>query len=127
MDKKHTWISLEFRLAALLLAVLLLFSTAQAQKSTAQPKKLPSVDKIVENYLKAIGGKKAVASIRDATYEWIIQFNNQPFGTARLQLKAPSSERWEMTFANGQVISAISAKPACGRWSRPEDAHPDWC
>src|SRR4029453_13980686 len=58
------------------------------------PRKLPSAEKIIDNYLKAIGGKKAVAGIRDATYDYSIQVNNQPFGTARFQTKLPASERW---------------------------------
>src|SRR6201988_285431 len=86
---------------------LLLFA---AQASYAQ--KLPSADKIVDNYLKATGGKKAVGALRDATYEWIIQFNDQPFGTARTQRKAPASERFELTFGNGQIISASNARSA---------------
>jgi outer membrane lipoprotein-sorting protein len=104
---------LKLRLGSILLVVLSVFcASAQAQKSTALPKKLPSAEKVVDNYLKAVGGKKIVGAIRDATYEWLIHFNNQPFGTARLQLKAPSSERWEMTFGNGQVISSSNASSA---------------
>jgi hypothetical protein len=96
--------------AALWLAVLLVLV---AQPAFAQsPKKLPSADKIVDNYLKAIGGKKAVGALQDATYEWTIQLNNQPFGTARTQRKAPSSERWEMTFGNGQIISGTNTRSA---------------
>jgi outer membrane lipoprotein-sorting protein len=84
--------------AALWLAVLLVLV---AQPAFAQsPKKLPSADKIVDNYLKAIGGKKAVAAL------------HQPFGTARTQRKAPSSERWEMTFGNGQIISGTNTRSA---------------
>ena len=86
---------------------LLLFA---AQASYAQ--KLPSADKIVDNYLKATGGKKAVSALNDATYEWIIEFNGQPIGTARTQRKAPASERVELTFGNGQVISASNARSA---------------
>ena len=84
-----------------------------AQPAFAQlPKKLPSADKIVDNYLKAIGGKKTAGAVKDATYEWTIQLNNQPIGTARTQRKAPSSERWEMTFGNGQIISATNTRSA---------------
>src|SRR6185436_9065513 len=81
---------------------LLLFA---AQAALAQSK-LPSADKIVDNYLKASGGKKSVGALKDATYGWIIQLNNQPIGTARTQRKAPASERFELTFSNGQIISA---------------------
>jgi hypothetical protein len=89
---------------------LLLFVAAAAQASYAQ--KLPSPDKIVDNYLKATGGKKAVAALRDATYEWTIQLNGQPIGTARTQRKAPASERLELTFGNGQIISASNTRSA---------------
>src|SRR5258705_4167441 len=86
----------------LLLSLVLSAQTLTAQKSiSGPPRKLPSANKIVDNYLKAIGGKKQVAAIRDASYEWVIQVNDQAFGTARTQRKPPSSERWEMTFGNG--------------------------
>src|ERR1044072_3614934 len=90
-----------------LLVVLLLFATAaQAQK------KLPSAEKIVDNYLKAIGGKKSVAALKDATCDWIIEFDKNPYGIARLQRKAPASERWELTFGNGQIVSATNTRSA---------------
>ncbi|HEX5603279.1 MAG TPA: hypothetical protein VFX63_12040 [Pyrinomonadaceae bacterium] len=96
------------QLRLLLVALLLLVTAPQA---LAQ-KKLPSAEKIVDNYLKAIGGKKSAGALKDATYEWIIHFNDQPFGAARLQRKAPASERWELTFGNGQIISATNARSA---------------
>jgi len=105
--------------ADLALGILLVLTTQQAFAQT-QPKKLPAADKIVDNYLKAIGGKKAASALRDATYEWLIQFNGQPFGTARTQRKAPSSERWEMTFGNGQMISATNTRSA---WELGLDNH----
>ena len=74
--------------------------------------KLPSVDKIVDKYLKAIGGKKPARAIKDATYEWTIQLNDQPIGTGRTQRKAAASERWELTFGNGQIITATNARSA---------------
>jgi hypothetical protein len=88
-----------------------LFIASVGQVALAQ-KKLPSAEKIVDNYLKAIGGKKTAAARKDATYEWIVQFNNQPIGTARTQRKAPSSERWELTFGNGQIISGTNSRSA---------------
>jgi hypothetical protein len=93
----------------LLLVVLLLAVTAP--QAVAQ-KKLPSAEKIVDNYLKAIGGKRSVSALKDATYDWIIQVNNEPYGTARLQRKAPASERWELTFGNGQIVSATNTRSA---------------
>ena len=92
---------------------LLLLLASTAQSSHAQnTKKLPSADKIVDNYLKAIGGKKAAASHKDATYEWIIQLNDKAIGTARTQRKAPASERSELTFGTGQIISATNSRSA---------------
>jgi hypothetical protein len=99
--------------------ILLLFVLAAAASlavaqagATPASKKLPSAERIVENYLKAIGGKKAVAAQKDASYEWTVEFNNQPIGTARTLRKAPSSERLELTFGNGQIISATNSRSA---------------
>ena len=102
------------------LGVLLLICSVVQTAFGQNNKKHPSADKIVDNYLKATGGRKAVGSIRDATYEWIIQLNNQPIGTARTQLKAPASERLELTFGNGQIISATNARSA---WEMGLDNH----
>ena len=97
----------------------MLLLAAIAAPALAQ-KKLPSAEKIVDNYLKAIGGKKSAGALKDATYEWIIQSNDQPFGTARLQRKAPASERWELTFGEGQIISATNTRSA---WELGLDRH----
>jgi len=102
------------------LGLLLLVIAGAAQASFAQTKKLPSAEKIVDNYLKAAGGKKAAAALRDATYEWIVQLNTEPIGTARTQRKAPASERWELTFGNGQLISGTNARSA---WEVGLDNH----
>lgn len=98
------------KLIAAVVSVLLCAAILLAQ--SAGPKKLPSAEKIVDSYLKAIGGKKAVTAQRDVTYEWIVQLNNQTIGTARTLRKAPGSERLELTFGNGQIISAANARSA---------------
>ncbi len=98
----------------------LLLLLAGVAPNTPAQKKLPSADKIVDNYLKAVGGKKSVAALKDATYNWTIQFNDQPFGTARTQRKPPSSERWELTFGNGQIISGTNTRSA---WELGLDHH----
>ena len=112
------------KLIVLRLGLLLLVIAGTVQASFGQngsPKKLPSAEKIVDNYLKATGGKKAAATLRDATFEWLVQLNNQPIGTARTQIKAPASERWELTFGNGQIISGTNARSA---WEVGLDNHP---
>src|SRR6267143_2789971 len=78
----------------------------QAQTGT---RKLPSAEKIVDNYWKAIGGKKQASAIRDATYDWTIQLHEQSMGLAKTQFKTPAAQRWEITFGNGQIISAAAA------------------
>jgi hypothetical protein len=95
------------------LALFVLAAVASpALAQSAAVKKLPSAEKIVADYIKVIGGKRAAATQRDATYEWTVYFNDQPFGTARTVRKAPASERFELTFGNGQIISAATARSA---------------
>src|SRR6185436_21131081 len=68
-----------------------------------------------ENYRqlsKTIGGKKRVAAIHDATYEWEIQLKAQPMGIAKTQIKFPASVRTELTFGNGQIVSAANPRSA---------------
>ena len=94
----------------ILCAFIVLFSVSGTFAQA--PATLPSADKIVDAYLKAIGGKKRVAAIRDATYEWEIQLKEQPMGLGKTQTKFPSSMRAELTFGNGQIISAANPRSA---------------
>lgn len=99
--------------AVALLLVLLIGSRGDSSaQTTSHPKKLPSAEKIVENYLKALGGKKKLTGIRDASFEWTIQLNNQPIGKAKTQIKSPASRRSEMIFGNGQIISGATPASA---------------
>lgn len=93
-----------------LIVLVALSAPALAQSPAA--KKLPSTEKIVGDYIKAMGGKKAVVAQRDSTSAWTVYFNNQPFGAARTLRKAPGSERFELTFGNGQIISAANTRSA---------------
>jgi hypothetical protein len=87
---------------------------------TGGTKKLPAAERIVDNYLKAIGGKKQASSIRDATYDWTVQLKDQPMGVARTQVRAPASLRSELTMGNGQIISAANPRSAWVRESGGE-------
>ena len=89
-----------------------------AQQKTARPQKLPSTEKIVGDYLKAVGGKKRLASIRDSTYEWSIQVRKQSMGSALTQQRAPTSARTDMRFGNGEINSGASSRSA---WTRGLD------
>jgi hypothetical protein len=97
---------------ALFISVACSYESALGQTAS---RKLPSAEKVIDNYLKAVGGKKATAAIRDSTYDFTIYLNDQQFGTALVHTKAPGSERWEMTFGNGQIISATNSGSA---WER---------
>ncbi len=101
---------------AVCLVIVLLGGTSilKAQKVL----KLPSAEKVIENHLKAVGGKKRVATLRDASYEWEIRLKDQPMGLAKTQLKAPGSVRTELSFGNGQVVSAANPRSA---WRRGLD------
>ena len=89
----------------------------QAQPGT----KLPSAEKIVDSYLKGIGGKKRIASIRDVTYEWQIKLKDLPMGIAKTQTKFPASVRSELIFGNGQIVSAANPRSA---WTHGLDGQP---
>ena len=91
---------------------------AQKKNTAARPQNLPSPDRIVGDYLKATGGKKRQAAIRDATYEWTIQLKDQAMGRALVKVKAPASTRMDMTFGNGELNSAASSRSA---WMRGMD------
>ena len=85
---------------------------ARAQQGSAAPRKLPSAEKVIDSYLKTIGGRKRAATIRDATYEWTIHLKDLPMGLAKTQIKNPASVRAEMSFGNGQIISAATSRSA---------------
>lgn len=83
-----------------------------AQPGSVTPTKLQSAEKIVDGYLKTIGGKKRLAAIRDVTYEWEIQLHDRTLGLATTQIRTPSSVRTELSFGNGKVISAANPRSA---------------
>jgi hypothetical protein len=111
---------LQQHLAGLCLLVLCCFA-AQFQTASAQTgaaRKLPSAEKIVDSYLKAIGGKKQLNLIYDATYDWTIQLQDQSMSVAKTQFKSPASLRSEITVGNGQIVAAANPRSA---WVRGLD------
>ena len=96
---------------------------APAQKSgeRARVKKLPSPEKIVGDYLKAVGGKKRLSAVRDATYEWSVrrgEGDGAAEGTARTFSKFPNSTRTDLIFERGETNAAAGARSA---WLRRAD------
>jgi hypothetical protein len=101
---------------ATLICATLVVLCAQCQIISAQTKKttqkLPSAEKVVEGYLKAIGGKKNVAGVRTTTHEWIVRLKDQSDGTARWFTKFPGSQRRELVLSGNQVIAATNTSSA---------------
>ncbi|HEY6187219.1 MAG TPA: hypothetical protein VIW80_06060 [Pyrinomonadaceae bacterium] len=91
---------------------------AQGKSDVRRAAKLPSPERIVGDYLKAVGGKKRLAAIRDATYSWTVMLKEQELGEARTQLKAPNAVRRDMIFGNGEINAAANASSA---WERGLD------
>jgi hypothetical protein len=104
------------RIARCALLLIVLFCGNQqllrAQTGATTRNRLPSAEKIVDSYLKTIGGKKRIANIRDATYEWEIQLKERSMGIANTQIKFPASVRAQLTFGNGEIISAANPRSA---------------
>ncbi|HLL16313.1 MAG TPA: hypothetical protein VK388_14710 [Pyrinomonadaceae bacterium] len=104
--------------ARLLLAVLILVlavcgspADACAQKNRAR--KLPSPARIVDDYLKAAGGKTRRGAVRDATYEWSAQQGaDGARGTARTFAKFPASTRTDIFLERGETNAAANARSA---------------
>lgn len=106
----------------LLLLVVLACLPALAQKSNAggARQKLPPPDKIIGDYVKAVGGKKRLAAVRDATYQWTVQGREQTSGgTATTRLKSPSSARADIKLGELEFSSGTTARSA---WSLEHDA-----
>ncbi len=97
-------------IAVQLCAVLLALTCTHAPGQTAKRQKLPSPEKIVNDYLKAIGGKKLVVGIKDATYEWGLMEKGNDYGQslqvrrAKSYLKAPSAIRTDIS--SNKLMSA---------------------
>jgi len=100
-------------------ALLLLLICAHASAS-AQSSKLPSPERIVGDYLKAVGGSKRLASMRDATYEWSVERAGADAGSARTQLKTNGAQRYDLLLTDGETDSAANARTA---WARTPDGN----
>ena len=99
------------------LLLLLLLSGFDAA-ARAQAPKLPAPDKIVGEYLKAVGGKSRVAAVRDVTYDWVVLREGREAGTARTHLKATGALRADFLLADGERDAAANPRTA---WLRERD------
>lgn len=90
------------------LAFVLLLLGCPATLAGQAARKLPSADKIVGEYLKATGGKKRQAAVRDAVYEWTAS-TAQGEERARTLAKAPASVQLETRAPDSE--SSLTANP----------------
>ncbi|MFL6286090.1 MAG: hypothetical protein ACJ74Q_23360, partial [Pyrinomonadaceae bacterium] len=97
------------------LLLLLVCATASAH---AQSSKLPSPERVVGDYVKAVGGGKRLATLRDATYEWSVKREGADAGTARTHFKTNGAQRSDLLLADGEIDSAANARTA---WARTPD------
>lgn len=111
--KPQRWLAVA--LGVVMLSVLSVQMVSAQQQSR---QKLPSPEKIVGDYLKAVGGKKQLASIRDAVYEWDVVGGGEITARARMRLKAPASSRFDSIDSHGEISSAVNLRSA---WSRGGD------
>lgn len=86
---------------------------AQTSGTRAATQRLPAPDRVVADYIKAVGGKRRLQSVQDATYEWAVE--GEPQASARTYFKAPSSSRADLILADGERDEAANARTA---WSR---------
>jgi hypothetical protein len=100
---------------------------ASAQKTAADAarRKLPSAEKIVADYVKAVGGKKRLAAIRNATYMWLVfdvgvtdGSDASPSGAAITHVQAPSSIHLNIIGAGGRIDVGVTPRAA---WTRVGD------
>ncbi len=98
--------------------LLLLLLNGFDAAARAQGAKLPAPDKIVGEYLKAVGGKGRVASLRDVTYDWVVLREGREAGTARTHSKATGALRTDFLLADGEWDAAANPRTA---WLRARD------
>lgn len=103
---------------ALLFALGCLSASAQKRDARAPSRKLPAPDKIIGEYLKATGGKKRQAAVRDAAYEYAALLKEQPAGRATVRVKAPASVRTDTLLEEGEINAASNGRSA---WERGRD------
>ena len=111
------------RIFALALLVALIFdptaSVAGRQSrriEAARRTKLPSPERIIADYHRALGGKRNVARVKDAVYEWDVKTSEEASrATARTQLKQPGAVRFDLLSGTDQRSDAATPRSA---WAR---------
>lgn len=90
---------------------------APARGDNRSATRLPSPDKIIGDYVRAIGGKRRIAAVRDAVYEWDVEGGEGSSirGTATLRTKAPAAVSWKYRYdtyeADARMLTDSAACP----------------
>jgi hypothetical protein len=106
------------RAAGTKILLLLSLLTGLSAAARAQGAKLPAPDKIVGEYVKALGGKRSVAAMRDVIYDWGVTREGREAGTARTRSKTTGALRTDFLLAEGEWDAAANARTA---WLRARD------
>ena len=114
--KPHSHANMKRTLAKI--SVLLLLLVCACVNARAQSPKLPTPEHVVNDYVKAVGGSKRLAALRDATYEWSVLRAGADAGTARTHLKTTGALRSDLLLNDGETDSAANARTA---WARTPD------
>lgn len=95
-------------------------------QSFVAAQKLPAADKIVNDYLKAVGGKKRVAAVKDAVYVW--NFTDKTGGgteikgRAQTRVQTPAAWRFDWQVpgngASGDGLNITTATNGTSVWRR---------
>jgi len=96
------------RTSLALVALLLACAPALARQAA---RKLPAPEKIVGEYLKATGGKRRQAAVRDAVYEWAVS-SVRGESSARVLTKAPASARTELRAQGVELTTTVNPRTA---------------
>jgi hypothetical protein len=102
----------------LLCAVVLVISVRAQKKADAARLNLPPPDKIIADYVKTNGGKKRLASINDATYEWTVGAADQLGANAVTRTKSPASFSGSAHILGGELGWGTTTRAA---WVRGAD------
>jgi hypothetical protein len=106
------------RLMRTTLALIVLLLACAPALARQAARKLPGPEKIVGEYLKASGGKKRWAAVRDVVYEWTVNSAGVE-ARERVLLKAPGSARTERHTQGGEHSATSNPRMA---WRGGSDA-----
>jgi len=76
------------------------------------PARAPDPEKIVDQYIKAVGGSKAISKIRTLAIEGTFTTPDGKTGTYTLDTRAPNRYYFELVVADHNVIEAYNGKSA---------------